>query len=119
MRGRKNPAKKESVPEGAQRSGALPICPLCERPIPPHVPQSLHHLIPKLRGGTGGPVVLLHHVCHKEIHATLSETELARAFNTVAALRAHPRLARFVAWVSTRPPEFVSRVPRRCNSRRG
>jgi len=31
-----------------------PICALCGRPIPPDVAQSLHHLIPKLKGGKGG-----------------------------------------------------------------
>lgn len=40
-----------------------PICPLCLRPIPEGVPQSLHHLIPKLKGGKGGPTVLVHHIC--------------------------------------------------------
>jgi hypothetical protein len=88
-----------------------PICPLCQRPIPDGVPQSLHHLIPKLKGGKGGPTVLLHHICHKEIHAALTEAELARDFNTVEALRAHPRLAKFSAWVAKRPPDFLSRVP--------
>ncbi len=88
-----------------------PICPLCGRPIPPDVPQSLHHLVPKAKGGRGGPVVLLHHICHKEIHAALSEVELARHFNTVEALRTHPRLARFIDWVRKRPPGFLSRVP--------
>src|SRR6056300_1069517 len=69
-----------------------PICPLCTRPIPADVPQSLHHLIPKLKGGKGGPTVLLHHICHKEIHATLTEAELARDYASIDALRAHPRL---------------------------
>ena len=88
-----------------------PVCPLCGRPIPPDVPQSRHHLVPRLRGGKGGPTVLLHHICHKEIHATLSEAELARDFATMEALRAHPRLATFIRWVAKRPPSFVSRVP--------
>ncbi|MFD1340904.1 HNH endonuclease [Litorisediminicola beolgyonensis] len=86
-----------------------PICPLCLRPIPPEAKQSLHHLVPKLRGGKGGPVVRLHQICHNEIHATLTETELAREFDTPEKLRAHPRLAAFVRWVSKRPPAFHSR----------
>ncbi|WP_099827064.1 HNH endonuclease [Oceaniglobus indicus] len=90
---------------------ADPICPLCDRPIPPDVPQSLHHLIPKLKGGKGGPVVLMHHICHREIHATLSEADLARHFNTAEALRTHPQLARFAAWVAKRPPGFASKSP--------
>lgn len=90
-----------------------PACPLCDRPIPPDVPQSRHHLVPRLRGGKGGETVLLHQICHNEIHATLSETELARSYNTIAALRAHPRLAKFIRWVSKRPPEFRSRTPGR------
>ncbi len=88
-----------------------PICPLCGRPIPRDVKQSLHHLIPKLKGGKGGPTVLLHHICHREIHASLTEAELARDYNTVDALREHPRLAKFIKWVGKRPPGFMSKVP--------
>ena len=89
---------------------SAPICPLCERPIPKGVPKSQHHLVPKLKGGKGGPTVLLHHVCHKEIHASLTETELARDFATIEALRAHPRIAKFINWIAKRPPEFISKT---------
>ena len=88
---------------------AVPVCALCGRPIPPDVPQSRHHLVPKLRGGKGGETVLLHQICHKEIHATLTETELARDYNSPNALRAHPHLAKFAAWVAKRPPGFNAR----------
>ncbi|MGB0855091.1 MAG: HNH endonuclease [Pikeienuella sp.] len=86
------------------------ICPLCLRPIPPDVRQSVHHLIPKLKGGAKGPRVVLHQICHNEIHSTLTEAELAREFNTPEALRAHPALAKFAAWISRKPPGFHSRT---------
>mgnify|MGYP000125393988 FL=1 len=89
-----------------------PICPLCLRPIPEGVPQSLHHLVPKLKGGKGGPVVLLHHICHKEIHARFSEAQLARQLNSAEALRAAPELQAFLAWIAKRPADFLSRVPK-------
>lgn len=90
-----------------------PICALCERPIPRYAKQSEHHLIPKLKGGAKGPRVLLHQICHNEIHASLSEAELAREFNTPKALRRHERLAKFVKWVRKRPADFHSKTPKR------
>ncbi|MDX1781647.1 MAG: HNH endonuclease [Thalassovita sp.] len=88
-----------------------PTCPLCGRPIPVDAKQSLHHLIPKLKGGARGPTILLHQICHNEIHDTLSEAELARDYHTIDALRAHPRLHKFIAWVGKRPPGFHSKTP--------
>lgn len=95
--------------QGPTDTSRDPICPLCLRPIPPGVPQSRHHLVPRLKGGKGSETVLLHQICHKEIHASLSEADLARRFNSIEALRAHPRIARFIDWVSRRPPGFTSR----------
>lgn len=90
-----------------------PICPLCDRPIPPEARQSIHHLVPRLKGGKRGPTVLLHQICHNTIHATLSEAELARNYATVEALRAHPALTRFRAWVQGKPPAFHAPTARR------
>ena len=91
----------------------LPVCPLCLREIPPGVPQSLHHLIPKLKGGKNGPTILVHHICHKEIHAAISEGELAKKFNSIETLKAHPRLSKFFDWVAKRPANFLSKVPKK------
>ncbi len=55
--------------------------------------------------------MLLHHICHREIHATLTEAELARNYCTPEALREHPRLGKFRTWVAKRPPGFASKVP--------
>lgn len=41
--------------------------------------------------------------CHRMVHAVLSERDLAREHATVASLRAHPQIARFVKWISKQP----------------
>ncbi|MGY2052671.1 restriction endonuclease [Methylobacterium sp. JK268] len=81
-------------------------CPLCERRIPPGARQSRHHLVPKLKGGTHGETVRLHQICHSAIHARFSEAELARRLADVASLREDPEIARFLAWIRTKPDDF-------------
>ncbi len=95
-----------------------PICPLCARPIPARAKKSVHHLIPKLKGGKGGPTVLLHEICHKTIHAHLTETELARTYNTPEALRGRPEIARFINWVSGKDPAFHAPTRGRARGRK-
>ena len=41
--------------------------------------------------------------CHKTVHATLSEQELAEAYFTLDALRQHPEIARFARWCAKQP----------------
>lgn len=81
-------------------------CALCSRPIPLQARSSLHHLIPKLKGGTHQGTVRLHQICHSAIHARYTEAEIARRLADPAALRSDPDLARFVAWVRTKPDDF-------------
>ena len=72
------------------------FCPLCERIITQNSPQSLHHLVPKSKGGKGGETVLLHHICHKQIHLMFKEKELAKSFNKIETLKKHPKLKKFI-----------------------
>jgi hypothetical protein len=88
------------------------LCELCRR----HVAQlTKHHLIPKTRHKNKRNkrdfnreeihtrVAWLCRPCHKMVHATLTEKELEREYNTLNALRGHPEIAKFSAWISTRP----------------
>jgi hypothetical protein len=88
------------------------ICPLCERAIPDSM-KDAHHLVPKSKGGK--QTQFLHRICHRQIHALFTETELARQYSTVEALLVHPEIELFVKWVETKPDDFfeVSRKSRR------
>lgn len=83
------------------------ICPLCNREIP-DAQKDAHHLVPKSKGGR--VTQYLHRVCHKQIHALLTEAELATQYNSIDALLKEPRVASFVAWVKTKPNNFYERV---------
>lgn len=93
-----------------ETGAADPLCPICLRPIPRGARASRHHLVPRLRGGTHKGTVLLHQICHSAIHARFTETELARERSDPDALRDHPAMAEFVAWVANRPPDFHART---------
>ena len=88
-------------------TAAAVTCPLCERLIPPSQ-RDEHHLVPKSKGGR--QTQFLHRVCHRQVHALLTETELARQYATVDALLQHPELQTFVAWVKTKPDDFFVRT---------
>ncbi len=83
-----------------------PCCALCGRTIPPQARSSLHHLTPKLKGGTHLGTARLHQICHSAIHARYTEAEIARRLSDPASLREDPELSRFVAWVRTKPDDF-------------
>jgi hypothetical protein len=99
------------MPRSSRRSepavaGVPAICPLCDRPIPPEARSSRHHLVPRLKGGTHLGTARLHQVCHSAIHARFTEAELARRLSDIESLKAEPEIARFLAWVRTKPDGF-------------
>ena len=83
------------------------ICPLCDRVIPP-TQRDAQHLVPKSKGGRH--TEYMHRICHRQIHALFTETELAKQLNSVEALLAHPGIQRFVAWVKTKPEDLMERT---------
>ena len=100
-------ARKNKDVESWYRPPEDVVCPLCERPVPP-AQQDKHHLVPKLKGGKETEV--MHIICHRQLHALFTEAELAQKYYTVEALLAHPEVAKFVAWVKTKPPDFHERT---------
>ncbi|OSZ66183.1 restriction endonuclease [Hydrogenophaga sp. IBVHS2] len=94
--------------EQAERTVSVPAaCPLCGRAIPADQ-RDAHHLVPKSKGGRH--TIDLHRICHRQIHAVLTETELARSYHSVEQLLAHPALRSFVDWVRTKPDDFFVRT---------
>ncbi len=60
----------------------------------------------------------MHRICHRQIHALLTETELARKYASVDALLQHPQLQEFVAWVKTKPDDFFVRTSKSARMKR-
>ncbi len=108
MQGRIKRLRLRALPDVfAAGAGENVVCPLCDRFIPPSQ-RDAHHLIPKSRGGT--ETAWLHRICHRQIHALFTETELARDYHRVEVLRQHPEMAHFIEWVRRKPDEFFERT---------
>jgi len=85
-----------------QAEARPPACALCGRPLGVRI--EWHHVVPKSEGGRD--TVPLHPICHRTIHATASNAELARLYPTIAELRERDDVRRFVAWIADKPPDF-------------
>ena len=106
-------ALRGTEPLGSVAPLSAANCPLCNRPLEPGPSTDEHHLIPKSQGGKAKAVI--HRICHRKIHATFSERELAADYSTWEALKTHEEIAAFVKWVAGKPPAFYdnSRRPAR------
>ena len=92
----------------AARVEAPLACALCDRPIGSQV--EWHHRVPKSEGGR--ETVPVHPICHRTIHASATNGELAGPLADIDALRAVPAVAKFVKWVADKPADFRAPVRR-------
>lgn len=86
-----------------------PACWLCSRPLGERV--EWHHPVPKSRGGRDKQPI--HPICHRTLHARYSNAELDRIGGVLSELRADPEVARFLAWVANKDPDFHAPTHRR------
>ena len=75
-------------------------CWLCSRPLGKRV--EYHHPGPKSRGGR--ETVPIHPICHRTLHQTVTNKELELL--SLNELRAQPDIARFLAWIANKDPDF-------------
>ena len=69
---------------------------MCEREVERF---TVHHLVPRARGGNHGPTARLCSTCHKQVHALFSETVLAEELYSIELLQANPKVAAFLRWM--------------------
>ena len=95
--------KQVAAAMDAVATAPLPeACALCGRPLGRRT--ELHHVLPRSEGGR--ETVPLHPICHRTIHASASNAELARLYPTLEALREREDIRRFVTWIADKPPDF-------------
>ena len=82
-------------------------CWLCSRPLGKRV--ECHHPVPKSRGGR--ETVPIHPICHRTLHQTLTNKELELL--SLNELRAQPDIARFLAWIANKNPDFHAPTSRK------
>jgi len=79
-----------------------------------------HHLIPRSRNKSKHnkkknksdmgrkekleQVAMLCGPCHKQLHTLIENSELARDYYELDFIRLHPGMAKFIDWISNKPP---------------
>lgn len=94
--------------------GEKPVCELCFRQSQRF---TVHHLVPRSRGGRFGPKAKLCPTCHRQLHALFSESTLAKEMDSLERIRVNPEMASYLEWVRKQKGQAAFRV-RRANNRR-
>lgn len=88
-------------------------CQLCDRVVPR---LTEHHLVPrqhtKRKKLDPGETIDICPACHRQIHTLFDNRQLAQELNTIDALKFHPDVAKFLAWVRKQDPDRKIKVKR-------
>lgn len=87
---------------------------LCRREVERY---TVHHLVPRSRGGRFGPTARLCPTCHRQLHAMFSEATLAKELHSIELLRSNVQVAEYLRWARRQKSGTNFRV-RRANNRR-
>ena len=89
-------------------------CELCRRAVDRY---TVHHLVPRARGGKFGPTANLCPTCHRQLHALFTEATLAEELYSIPLLQANAQVNNYLRWVRKQKSAGGFRV-RRANNRR-
>ena len=90
--------KAKIIVKGAKKKKKR--CELCERS---DIKLTKHHLIPREEGGTEKDIVMICSDCHRQIHASYSNQELALRLFSIEALKSDEKLKKFIRFIKKQP----------------
>ena len=91
------------------------LCPVCDRQ-PLAVSMTRHHVVPKSKGGRETESIC--RTCHRQLHLVFTNNELEREVNTIEKIRSHPRMQKYLSWVSAKNPDQYFRGKQSKTTRR-
>ncbi len=71
----------------------------CELCLREDLNYTIHHLIPRAKGGNHGPKARLCHTCHRQIHTLFTEGTLAKDLYSIELLKSNSKVNKFVKWI--------------------
>lgn len=95
------------------------VCDLCNRNVPE---LTKHHLIPRTRHKNKKNkknfsreevrerLIMLCRLCHRNIHAQLTEKQLEYDYNTIEKLLEHSEIKKFTDWIKSKPGLLKLRI---------
>ena len=95
-------------------NGQSAACELCLREAERY---TVHHLVPRAKGGRFGPKAKLCPTCHRQLHALFSEAMLAKELYSIDLIRANPQMSEYLRWARRQKGPTSFRVRRAKNRR--